>query len=44
MTTYEDLIGRARLDDLDAILAVANTDTASMVQRNRQDLWIGRAC
>jgi len=31
MTTYEDLIGRARLDDLDAILAVANTDTASTV-------------
>ena len=31
MTTYEDLIGRARLDDLDAILAVANTDTASAV-------------
>ncbi|MDP1818491.1 MAG: ferritin-like domain-containing protein, partial [Acidimicrobiales bacterium] len=29
MTTYEELLGRAELDDLDAILAVANTDTTS---------------
>jgi hypothetical protein len=31
MTTYEELIGRAELDDLDAILAVANTDTTSTI-------------
>jgi hypothetical protein len=31
MTTYEDILGRARLDDLDAILEVTNTDMASAV-------------
>jgi hypothetical protein len=31
MTTYEDILGRARIDDLDAILEVTNTDMASAV-------------
>ena len=31
MTTYEEILGRARIDDLDAILAVTNTDMASAV-------------
>jgi len=31
MSTYEELIGRAEIDDLDGILAVANTDSTSPI-------------
>jgi hypothetical protein len=31
MTTYEDILGRARIDDLDAILEVTNTDLESAI-------------
>jgi hypothetical protein len=31
MTTYEDILGRARLDDVDAILEVTNTDMDSAI-------------
>jgi hypothetical protein len=37
MTTYDELIGRAELDDLDAILAVANTDTTSPLHAVRDN-------